>query len=98
MFIETSDPKILQKKVHADAEVKLCLETMPPLTLPNFPKSSNDEGIKILLHNIQSLNKHFEDLRKDIRFKDVDVICLTETWIRSGQDTSIFKIDGYEMK
>ena len=62
LFIETSDPKILQKKVHADAEVKLCLETMPPLTLPNFPKSSNDEGIKILLHNIQSLNilKTFE--------------------------------------
>ena len=94
LFIETNDPKILQKKVYADAEVKECLQNMPPLTLPEILPTYN-EGIKILLHNIQSLNKHFEDLRKDIRFKDVDVICLTETWTRSGQDPSIFNMDGY---
>nr|XP_022310999.1 uncharacterized protein LOC111116305 [Crassostrea virginica] len=95
LFIETRDPKILQRKIYADSEVRECLQKMPPLTLPEFSPTSN-EGIKILLHNIQSLNKHYEDLRKDVRFRDVDVICLTETWTRSGQDFSIFSIDGYQ--
>ena len=95
LYIETSNPKILQRKIYADTEVKECLQKMPSLTLSERSPTSK-EGIKILLHNIQSLNKHYEDLRKDIRFRDVDIICLTETWTRSGQDLSIFNIDGYQ--
>lgn len=49
---------------------------MSPLTLQEFSPTFN-EGIDIFLHNNQRLSKHYEDRRKDICFKDVDVMCLT---------------------
>lgn len=51
---------------------------------------------KIILHNIQSLNKHFSHMRNYTRFLDADVICLNETWLCSGQDTSNHTIHGFE--
>ncbi|XP_062614203.1 uncharacterized protein LOC134275940 [Saccostrea cucullata] len=93
LFIETNDIESLKKKIYADPEVKSALQEMPKLILPNFDAS--EQGITMYLHNIQSLNKHFEDLRKDIRCRNADIICLTETWLRSGQNVSSFKINDY---
>ncbi|XP_062615266.1 uncharacterized protein LOC134277003, partial [Saccostrea cucullata] len=93
LFIETNDIESIQKKIYADPEVKSALQGMPKLILPNFDASK--QGITMYLHNIQSLNKHFEDLRKDIRCRNADIICLTETWLRSGQNVSLFKINGF---
>lgn len=66
---------------------------MPKLELPTFETSQN--GIEIYLHNIQSLGKHFGDLLKDSRCKDADIICLKETWLRSGQNINMFDIKGF---
>lgn len=66
---------------------------MPKLTLPNAETSDN--GIKIYLHNIQSLSKHFNDLQMDFRCKNADIICLTETWLRPGQNVNVFEINGF---
>lgn len=54
-------------------------------------------GKKIMLHNIQSLNKHFGHMRKDARFLDADVICLNETWLCPDQDTNHLSIDGFKL-
>ena len=94
LFIETNDATSLQKKIYADPEVQSSMKDMSLLTLPNYPISPHD-GITVVLHNIQSLNKHFEDLKRDIRFKNADVICLTETWLRSDQNISTFSLNGF---
>ncbi|XP_062614313.1 uncharacterized protein LOC134276047 [Saccostrea cucullata] len=93
LFIETNDIESFKKKIYADPEVKSALQGMPKLILPNFDAS--EQGITIYLHNIQSLNKHFEDLRKDIRCRNANIICLTETWLRSGQNVSSLKIKDF---
>ncbi|XP_062569279.1 uncharacterized protein LOC134231343 [Saccostrea cucullata] len=93
LFIETNDLESLQRKIYADPEVKAALQGMPKLDLPNFDQL--EQGITIFLHNIQSLNKHFEDLQKDIRYRNADIICLTETWLRSEQNVSKFTIEGF---
>ncbi|XP_062618494.1 uncharacterized protein LOC134280069 [Saccostrea cucullata] len=93
LFIETNDIGSLQKKIYADPEVKSALQGMPKLILPNFDASKH--GITIYLHNIQSLNKHFEDLKNDIRCRNADIICLTETWLRSGQNVSSLELNGF---
>ncbi|XP_062613488.1 uncharacterized protein LOC134275232 [Saccostrea cucullata] len=93
LFIETNDVDSLQKKIYADPEVKAAAQEMPKLTLPNF--DIWEQGIVIFLHNIQSLNKHFVDLQKDIRNRKADIICLTETWLRPGQNVSVFELNGF---
>lgn len=37
--------------------------------------------MKVILHNIQSLHSHLEDIKNDQRFVTCDIICLTETWL-----------------
>ena len=71
------------------------MQGMSKLTLPNYSITPN-ESITVVLHNIQSLNKHIVDLKRDIRLKDADVICLTETWLRSKQNTSAFSLNGFQ--
>lgn len=66
---------------------------MSKLTLPNF--DTINKGITICHQNIQSLNKHFDDLVKDKRFWNADVICLTETWLRSKQNVRAFDKNGF---
>lgn len=68
---------------------------MPKLMLQNFETS--EKSIKIYLHNIQSLSKHFVDLLKDIRCKNADIICLTETWLRLGQNVNLFEMNGFKL-
>lgn len=55
------------------------------------------QGQKIILHNIQSLNKNFSHLKIDRRFLDADVICLNETWLWSDQNTCHLTIDGFQL-
>lgn len=93
LFVETNKPELFKKKIFADPEVQIALKEMPILALPNFDTLKH--GFTIFLHNIQSLNKHFKDLKKDPRCWNADIICLTETWIKSGQNVSAFEIDGF---
>ncbi|XP_061167749.1 uncharacterized protein LOC133176667 [Saccostrea echinata] len=94
LFIETDNENALQKKVYADPDVKTALRGMPVLELPNrfvIPSTS----FNIILLNIQSMQKHFLDLYHDNRFMKAQLICLTETWLKSGQSTTYFEINGF---
>ena len=95
LFIETNDPTTLQKKIYADPEVQSGVQNMSLLTLPKY-SITQSEGITVVLHNIQSLNKHIVDLKSDMRFKNADVVCLTETWLRSEQNTSGLGLNGFQ--
>lgn len=94
LFIDSDKPELIQKKIYADPEVNSALQNMPKITFPNSQTSEN--GIKIYLHNIQSLGKHFNDLLKDIRCKNADIICLTETWLTSRQNVNLFEMNGFK--
>ena len=50
-------------------------------------------------HNIQSLNRHFEDMKRNIEFRKAHVICLSETWLTSSSNPETnFAIDGYSLE
>ena len=60
----------------------------------------NKSNFTMLSVNIQSLNAKLNDLKvlvKDLFNNNcpLSLICLQETWISDGCDTSLFKIDGY---
>ncbi|XP_062601396.1 uncharacterized protein LOC134263100 [Saccostrea cucullata] len=94
LFIETQNENGLVKKIYADSGVKTALSEMPMLGLQTYPLNSSECNI-IVLHNIQSLHGHFPDFERDIRFRNAEIICLTETWLRSEQITACFDIEDY---
>lgn len=96
LFIETDSKEKLIKKLYADSDVKLAMDDMHKLDFDN-QQNTFSNGKKIMLHNIQSLNKHFGHMRKDARFLDADVICLNETWLCPDQDTNHLSIDGFKL-
>jgi exonuclease III len=94
LFIESEDSEKISKKIYADPEVQTALQQMPILPLPDW-KSKSEQGVTIFLLNIQSLQTHFEDLIRDDRWRNSDIIALTETWLKPGQDVKCFDIAGY---
>ncbi|XP_062581095.1 uncharacterized protein LOC134242909 [Saccostrea cucullata] len=96
LFIDTEDPVRFQKNIYADPEVKAALKEMPKLIFDDIASILASNGKKIVLHNIQSLHGHFGDLKNDARFHQADIICLTETWLRSGESTENFALEGFQ--
>ena len=91
LYIETSNGDIRElfaKKIYGEKDVKNALLEMENLLKQ---KNSTEELFSktIILHNIQSLTAHFEDMRSDRRFQNADVICLTETWLQKQMDDTI---------
>lgn len=96
LFIDTENPVRLLKNIYADPEVKTALNEMPKVTFDEISRLLRSSGKKIILHNIQSLCCHYEDLQNDARFKQVDIICLSETWLKSGENTDKYALQGFQ--
>ncbi|CAF1454283.1 unnamed protein product [Rotaria sordida] len=58
-----------------------------------FPKESQ-ERFYLMFYNVQSLNKHFLDVKSDKTFLSASIISLVETWTKSSDSLEIegFKI------
>ena len=52
---------------------------------------------KILLANVQSLKPKLDELRIIASNTDLDLICLTETWLSSEIESSLLNIEGYTL-
>ena len=61
----------------------------------NDPSDENS-SIALILHNVQGLRAHFEELRSEQRFQNVSVICLTETWLKS-EENKLFYLKDFSM-
>ncbi len=46
----------------------------------SFLDDNSNNDIKILFHNVQSLQKHISDINCDPNYMAADVLCLVETW------------------
>ncbi|CAF1407300.1 unnamed protein product [Rotaria sordida] len=72
------------KNVRSEQMLKFSLE---------FPKESQ-ERFYLMFYNVQSLNKHFLDVKSDKTFLSASIISLVETWTKSSDSLEIegFKI------
>lgn len=94
LFIETNDRVKLAKKVYADPDVKSAMKDMQKLELDR-PFDIHSNNTIVVIHNIQSLNKNFCHMKCDMIFTNADVVCLTETWLRSDQETGHLHLNGF---
>ena len=56
-----------------------------------------DATVNLLLSNARSLRKHHEDLEALLSSLEspINLLCLTETWLREIDDVNLFKITGF---
>ena len=50
----------------------------------------NQNELHVLLHNIQGLIPHIEDMRANSDIANMNFVCLTETWLESNSVTPHF--------
>ncbi|XP_062614683.1 uncharacterized protein LOC134276442 [Saccostrea cucullata] len=97
LHIETSQENISDiffKKIYADPDVKHAISDMPRLFQTKTDLDESDCKT-IILHNIQSLPAHFEEMQADKRFLNACVICLTETWLH-GKSSDQFSMQDFD--
>ncbi|CAF3612463.1 unnamed protein product [Rotaria sp. Silwood1] len=73
------------KTMRSERMIKFSLE---------FPEESQGERFYVMFHNVQSLNKHFLDIKSDKTFLFASMISLVETWTKPDDSLEIegFKI------
>ena len=56
-----------------------------------------DATVNLLLSNVGSLKKHHEDVEALLSSLEspINLLCLTETWLREIDDVNLFKITGF---
>lgn len=98
LSISVSNDGVLKSKIYADKEVSEALSKMPRFFTGNNKDLLDNKYIrKIILHNIQSLRQHFNYMAYDCRFKDTDVICLTETWLSNVDPLENFHLEKFHL-
>ena len=55
------------------------------------------ESIKVLFHNIHSLNDKLEDVKADLLLPFADVLIFSETWLEENVPTNELYLNGYQL-
>ncbi|XP_071150957.1 ATP-dependent DNA helicase PIF1-like [Mytilus edulis] len=85
--VKSKDGLLLQDldedKIYCTEQISTALQRMPKyLVEQHYDQKQNQ--LRILLHNIQGLIPHIEDLQANSDIQNVNFICLTETWMESN--------------
>lgn len=78
-----------EAKIVCDPKVQPALDSMPKMHVKFLQQQHHD----LILHNIEGLSIHYDDLRNDKRLLNCKVICLTETWITDSNQLP--DLDGF---
>ena len=74
-----------KKSLYCEPKVSNAMENMEELCVSHTPLLSADKGIgniTVIMHNIHSLQGHFQDLKQNPEMYIGDVIGLCETWLK----------------
>ena len=67
------------------------LKTMVGILSKNYP------GLKICHINAQSLNNKMDEFRLLFEDSNIDIICISETWLFTDISSSIYNLNGYQL-
>ncbi|XP_071150937.1 uncharacterized protein, partial [Mytilus edulis] len=71
-------------KIYCTEQISTALQRMPKYLVQRQDELNLKQNlIRILLHNIQGLVPHIEDLQANCDIQNVKFICLTETWMEN---------------
>ncbi|XP_076872152.1 uncharacterized protein LOC143522233 [Brachyhypopomus gauderio] len=82
-----------ESAIYAKSDIESFMQIMPAFIQP-VQQTQVSPSCKILLHNVQGLSCHLQDLQQDKRYMDADIICMTETWVQSRHNSDV-QISGF---
>lgn len=71
---------------------------MPTLFRDNDRTVNHTVNRTIILLNVQSLRKHLNEMVHDSRIFDIDMICLTLTWLTGFDDIENFYVENFKFQ
>lgn len=73
-----------EDNIYCTEEISDTLQKMTQYLTPQLDdQSMNQNELHVLLHNIQGLIPHIEDMRANSDIANMNCICLTQTWLES---------------
>lgn len=57
----------------------------------------NVTKFQIIYHNVRSLHKHVEDVKRDVLFKNANILAFSETRLTETDISALYEIDGYNL-
>jgi len=82
-----------ENSIFAKDNIDEALQRMPPFIVPC--ETTENVKFQMMLHNVQGLIPHISDIRKDNRYCQADVICVTETWLKPNDLENDISLSGY---
>ncbi|XP_006820870.1 uncharacterized protein LOC100373785 [Saccoglossus kowalevskii] len=83
--------------IYCNDKIKDAVSTMPKFITLSEKKSNIDSSYTIMLHNIEGIYAHIEDLKHN-KFLNADFICLTETWLSNTDTLDILQLHDYNFQ
>ncbi|XP_006815908.1 uncharacterized protein LOC102803256, partial [Saccoglossus kowalevskii] len=84
-----------QSAIYCNEKVQAALENMPKFITDSFEQSSTNYMCTFIMHNIQGLQSHIQDIQNDNTFLVSDIICLTETWLTDREPDFDIQLNGF---
>lgn len=66
--------------------------------IKDLKRLKETRGLKIGHLNVRSVKANIAQLRVALEDEPLDIFCISESWLREGDDPTEFKIEGYEME
>ena len=85
-----------ENRIYCNPEIKESLENMHSFIQPPIATDVSDHNISIILHNVQGLKQHYNDLKCNTEFSNADLICLTETWLNNEDNIIDTLLDDFK--
>ncbi|XP_006822000.1 uncharacterized protein LOC102807333, partial [Saccoglossus kowalevskii] len=81
--------------IYCNEKVQAALENMPKFITELSEQSSANYMCTLIMHNVQGLQSHIQDIQNDNAFLMSDVICLTETWLTDREPEFDIELKGF---
>ena len=90
-----------QSRIFCDEDIEANVAKMPKCNVSKanpLAEIDHNKNFIIAHHNIQSLHRHIEDLKKNSEIRKAHVICLSETWLTDDSNLDSVSIEGYSLE
>ncbi|KAL6455400.1 hypothetical protein MHYP_G00361440 [Metynnis hypsauchen] len=84
-----------ESAIYAKEDIDTLMQSMPAFIEPVRETTPSQSSCKILLHNVQGLTCHLDDIKHDRRYMEADIICMTETWLQSHSASKEVQLAGF---
>ncbi|XP_072052002.1 uncharacterized protein [Amphiura filiformis] len=90
-----------ESRIFCNEDIEANVAKMPTCDLSKanpLTEIDHNTNFVIIHHNIQSLHRHIDDLKKNPEIRKAHVICLSETWLTDDSNLDSVSIEGYTLE